>query len=80
MWSTFKFGSTIKQGLPNWASPEPSILNAMHYSKEMPGLRPHMQKYPNNAEQNVQVGALKGDHFITIKELGPFEPEFIRDH
>jgi len=53
MWSTFKFGSTIKQGLPNWASPEPSILNAMHYSKEMPGLRPHMQKYPNNAEQNV---------------------------
>jgi len=70
---TAKIESKYYQGTP-------SILNAIHYSKEMPRLRPHMVKYPNNVEGNVEVGALKGNHYITIKEFGPHEPEYIRDN
>ena len=51
----------------------------------MPGLRPHIVKtwhpsHPNNVEGNVQVAALKADHYITIKELGPYEEKYIKDN
>jgi hypothetical protein len=46
----------------------------------MPGMRPHMVKYPNNVEGNVKVAALKGDHYITIKELGPYDKKYIEEN